>query len=905
VRDPAAGAYAPGGESDRLIRFDEAARTVTLSVRDLADDGDYRFSGPTPLSLHRRAALGRQEHEVHQGAREEELSSYRRERSIRYETRLDSWTAVVTGRIDGIYTDEARRTVIEEVKTVVGGPDEIEAADQSTFPAYTRQLQLYRFLLEETSAALDFDDQAPHIALHLCLIALPSRHRRTLELAYDPAACRALVERRLREVIGHRDTALARGARRRALSEALSFPHDEPRPHQAAMTQAIGEALGAGRSVLVSAPPGIGKTAGALLPALRHALSLGGRVFVATSKTTQQAIFAKTIRLMRERGAPVRAVVLQAREKACLNDVVHCHADACQYAADYADKLVNSGAVGRLLEAPLADSAAIKAEAEAHRFCPFEAALDLTADVDVVIGDYNYVFDPGAALKRMFVDEDPDDVVLVIDEAHNLYDRGTAYYSPSLSAATLEELNRALAGSSEPVARRARDVARRLLAHFVAIDTGTAGAAPPPAPDADEDPDDGCPNMLLFADDPAAAAPRKKKKRASSRIGPTASLAAPEPPAASGPPAPLADLAPIREVTLDLPLFQALRDEAGELSVAWFAEGHAGKKGPLDQDPVVALNRLLARFVGVLELGGPEFSTVFRRANSDHDGDRSASLKILCKDPSRQLGRRLRACAGAVAVSATLEPLPFYRDVLGFGPDAALCRFPSPFDPAHREVLVLDRASTRFRQRERDLPIVADAVRAVLASRPGNYLVCCPSFAYLSQLFARLDRVPGFEVVVQERAMSEPDRARVLDRLRRAAEGHAPPVVLGCVQGGIFTEGVDYPGALCTGAIVVGPGLPAVSFERKLVQEHFERQGQGLGFDYAFLYPGMSKVIQAAGRVIRTPSDRGVIVLVGARFATPRYFNLFPSDWYRRHPRELVCDDPYAELTKFWAASEE
>ncbi len=218
-----------------MIRFDQESHSLTLSVRDVADDGDYRFSGPAPLSLKRRALLGREVHEDHQGAREEELRSYRRERGVRFETKVDSWRAVVTGRIDGIYTDPAGRTVIEEVKTVVSSEADLDEACEDTFPAYTRQLQLYRFLLEEGSGALGFEGQAPEIALHLCLIALPSRAVRVLELSYERDTCQALVTRRLKEIIAAQTVIKGREARRRAAKEKIRFPHEAERPHQREM----------------------------------------------------------------------------------------------------------------------------------------------------------------------------------------------------------------------------------------------------------------------------------------------------------------------------------------------------------------------------------------------------------------------------------------------------------------------------------------------------------------------------------------------------------------------------------------------------------------------------------------------------------------------------------------------
>jgi DNA excision repair protein ERCC-2 len=360
---------------------------------------------------------------------------------------------------------------------------------------------------------------------------------------------------------------------------------------------------------------------------------------------------------------------------------------------------------------------------------------------------------------------------------------------------------------------------------------------------------------------------------------------------------------PEREVQLDKAFFLALRDELDELMVAYHIQLGAERRKAVGsgEDPLVDFHRLYARFASVLELEGDEWSYLFRKG-----GAAGGALKVLCKDPSRQLGRRIRACAGTVAVSATLEPLEFYRDVLGFPRDETELRaFPSPFPRERRRVLVLDRPSTHYQNRDRDLPIVEDAIRAVVAARSGNYLVAFPSFEYLEMLAPRLLDLPGFEVVKQKKSMSDPERAQVLARLaqfRGPGREGPPPVLLLAVQGGVFTEGIDLPGEMCIGAIVVGPGLPRLSFERELVKAHFDRV-YGRGFEYAYLFPGMSRVIQAAGRVIRTATDVGVVALVGDRFAQERYTALFPRDWYVKRPRELVTDDPYGELRRFWAAS--
>ncbi|MCA8925659.1 MAG: PD-(D/E)XK nuclease family protein, partial [Planctomycetes bacterium] len=451
---------------------------MSLSVRDLAGDDDHRFSGPAPLTLKRRAHVGRVEHEVHQGAREAEVSSYRRERSLRYETRVGDWTVIVNGRIDGIYTDADGSTVIEEVKTVVAGEADLAAIDEDTVPSYSVQLRLYRYLLEETAAGLEFGAEAPEIALHLCWIALPSRAQRTVEVSYDAARCASLIQDRVAELVIRHERDRKRTTRRQALH--VPFPHREPRPHQGEVVERIAGALGAGKSILVSAPPGIGKTAAALTGALRHATSIGGRVFVLSAKTTQQAIYARTLELMREEGSRVSGVILRAREKACLNHTVDCRPEACEFAQDYVRKRDASGALERLRALPVIDAERVRAEAEVHRFCPVEAALDLVDDVEVIVADYNYAFDPAAALRRVFVDGDPSDVVLLIDEAHNLYERARRTYSPALHGAELIELAAALERKHDATSRAARAVLGQLLDYLVGVEGGQVAPRPQP-----------------------------------------------------------------------------------------------------------------------------------------------------------------------------------------------------------------------------------------------------------------------------------------------------------------------------------------------------------------------------------------------------------------------------------------
>jgi DNA excision repair protein ERCC-2 len=241
-------------------------------------------------------------------------------------------------------------------------------------------------------------------------------------------------------------------------------------------------------------------------------------------------------------------------------------------------------------------------------------------------------------------------------------------------------------------------------------------------------------------------------------------------------------------------------------------------------------------------------------------------------------------------MSATLSPDDFYRRVLGLNPDKIVrIDHPSPFPPEHRRVLVCPEVSTAWRDRERDrhrtAELVSDAIRCV----PGNVAVFCPSFAFLESMASLLD-TGDRPILVQHRGMKEADRTRFLETMKRG-EGHALLAVLG----GIFSEGIDLPGNALLAAIIVGPSLPAATLERRLLQEWYQSQ-YGEGFRYAWLVPGMSRVVQAAGRIIRTESDVGAIILIGRRFTQSRYTSLLPSDW-----APVRSQTPGADLLDHWS----
>jgi DNA excision repair protein ERCC-2 len=315
----------------------------------------------------------------------------------------------------------------------------------------------------------------------------------------------------------------------------------------------------------------------------------------------------------------------------------------------------------------------------------------------------------------------------------------------------------------------------------------------------------------------------------------------------------------------------------------------------LARDPVVDVLLSLARMTDLLEDGGPELVPLAERTA---DGAEGESLRIFCLDASRFTGAILDRCAGCVAMSATLEPFEFYRDLLGFDRERTdSLALPSPFPTENRLVLAVGEVDTSFRARGRWYGRIAELV-AELAPPDRNALVLFPSYAFLKEVAARIV-APGHRVEVQRGDDSERLRREMLARLRANDE----PVLLLAVLGGVFAEGVDYPGEMLSEVIVVSPGLPQVGPERQLLREYFEERYER-GFEYAYLVPGMTRVVQAAGRLIRSAEDRGVIVLICRRFLAEPYSSLLPADWTEGDASSLALDDPAARVRSFFLADD-
>ena len=589
--------------------------------------------------------------------------------------------------------------------------------------------------------------------------------------------------------------------------------------------EAIEESLATGRHLLLAAPTGVGKTAAALFPALRLALTSGRRLVFVTAKTLQQHLAVETLQAMQD--GSWHSLQLRAKARMCAHREVICHEEFCPFLSDMWLRQAERGVLPTLLGfGPHLDPDRIFDVARAAEVCPFETSLALIGQATAVVCDYNYVFDPTIGLFGTAADGGLEDTFLVIDEAHNLVDRAREYYSPRLARSTVQAARRLLEGYRHQICRDLEDVLanlEELLASRVQRSLGHAIGVRPTELDAES---------LIEV-----------------RLGLDALL---------------------------VPYFTFKRSV--EL---WLA-----------RDPVMDVSLTLSRLVGLLGDGGKELVPLAERVAIPQPDE---ALRVFCLDAGRFTGELLASSAGTVAMSATLQPFEFYRDLLGFDPDRTdTLTLPSPFPREHRMIVTIDEVDTSYSQRGRWYGRIAELV-AELAPPGRNALVLFPSYAFLNEVAGRL-HLPDHVVEIQRGDHSEALRRDILARMRA---NHAPTVLL-AVLGGVFAEGVDYPGEMLSEVVVVSPALPQVGPERELLKAYFQDRFER-GFEYAYLVPGMTRVVQAAGRLIRAPEDRGVIALVCRRFTREPYVNLLPPDWLEDTAPGMGSSELTAAVREFYA----
>jgi Rad3-related DNA helicase len=617
---------------------------------------------------------------------------------------------------------------------------------------------------------------------------------------------------------------------------ALAFPFPQYRPGQRELAVAAYRVLANGGRLFLAAPTGIGKTISVLFPAVK-ALGEGKleRIFYLTARTVGRAIAEKALVDLRRAGLKLRAVTLTAKEKVCVREGHPCDPLTCPLALGYYDRV--KPAIREALEREEITCAVLVDVGQKHQVCPFELSLDVSVWADAIICDYNYVFDPQVYLRRHFA-EDGGAYGFLADEAHNLVDRAREMFSADLDGWEILDVKRAI----RQVGPRCAKALTQL--HTAMRKLGSANESPEESFEAS---DNGV-ELNLF---PAKSAPIRHEEN-----GVSTSPEFPD--------------------SLIAPLENALNE----------AESWLAKNQPAEfREALLALFFRMHSFRRTAELYDERFMTII-------ECDPAIKVRLFCLDPSRLLRKALARGKAAIFFSATLTPIDYYRTLLGGEPEDPVLQLPSPFPPEKLAVLIQDRIQTHFKGRAESLGDVVEAIGTLVNGRRGNYLIYFPSYQYLNDTLQAFQlRHPSIPVLVQRPGMTEPERDAYLAAF---SVEHGETLVGFAVLGGIFGEGIDLVGERLIGAVIVGVGLPQLCVERNLIRDYFQQQNAA-GFEYAYTFPGMNRVLQAIGRVIRSETDRGIVLLIDARFNETRYRRLFPAWWkYLRVRnaaalREAVC----------------
>ncbi|MFW6284738.1 MAG: helicase C-terminal domain-containing protein [Bacillota bacterium] len=770
----------------------------TVAIKDLVT---FLFGTGNLESQTKRKSAQLRGQDLHRELQSAYEATDQSEVTVRGTITRGDYTLELQGRIDGVLKRNGKR-ILEEIKST---ETPLKLIDKDTFPQHRMQLLFYGYFycLEKDLDALD---------LRLTYIHYPDRDIKSLDETLTFNALEKHVMDGVDAYLGWLEIYENHQFEKQKSLEGLSFPHEHYREGQYHFMGAIYKTLVAHDILYATAPTGIGKTIGALFSGLKTLQDEKEKLFFLTAKNAGKTIAVKTMETLKANGLKIKAITLNSKENMCLMDEVDCDPELCPYAKGYYDRL-RKGLEDIFVHDDVYDAELIMKYGEYHTICPHEFALDISNYCDVIIADYNYVFDPRIKLIRYF-EEAYYKPKLLIDEAHNLIDRSRSMHSASLTLSEIKAMEHSLKGirpSPLPRVRKIRSVMEdRLHSH-----------------------------ELIKA-----------------RIH--------------------------IENRLDDALLMAVEQLVGVLGDLLETHKKHKKRKAIRE----AYFRVL-EFLRISEY----FTDAFRFTIEMEETD--ASFNIVCLDASGPLSETINTKSyGTVLFSATLKPVNYFSNLITRGAGKSF-EVPSPFDPDRLGLMIDVSTSTRYHDRPKSVERILDTLYAMLEVKKGNYIAFFPSYQYMAMVMDAFEGGP-YEVLVQKPDMSLFERRDMLETFKAPS---STSKIMFSVLGGSFSEGVDYVGDMLSGVLVVGVALPALSTMNQLLRDYYSAQGYD-GFDYAYTYPGINKVIQAVGRVIRRSEDKGIAILIDSRYASPKYKALMPSHWHYETLR--LEDHIQTSIRSFW-----
>lgn len=722
---------------------------------------------------------------IHRKLQKQMKASYKAEVPLKWEEEYSDFIIEIEGRADGIIDDE-EACVIDEIKGVYRDLYFLE----EPVPVHKAQAMCYAYFYASQKKISKIEVQMTYCHLETEEI---KRFREEFSFSY----LKKWFEDLLSEYYKWANFQYQRRIERRSSMEGLEFPYPY-RKGQKELVSGVYHTMRTEKQLFIQAPTGIGKTMAAIFPAVRAVgEGHGDKIFYLTAKTITRTVAEEAFHILKEKGLSYKTISITAKEKLCLCEETDCNPEKCPYAEGHFDR-INAAVFEILNEKDTYLREDLLEQAEKHRVCPYEMCLDISSWVDAVICDYNYVFDPNVYLRRFFSDGVKGDYLFLIDEAHNLVERGRKMYSAVLCKEDFLETAKIVKEHSAKLYKILKKCNRMMLEYKRECDE--------------------CTVMENIAG-------------------------------------------------LSLQLMNLL----GEME-NFLEKEHEEKV----QKAVLEFSFSVRHFLNMYDIADENYVIY-----SHYDDEQRFLITLYCVNPKRNLQECLNKGRGAVFFSGTFLPLPYYRSLFSERrDDYAICAS-SPFLRENLKLLVACDVSSKYTRRGvSEYEKMAEYIYELAAGKQGNYMVFFPSYRMLEdiyEIFRNKTEERQFEVscILQSSDMTEQEREEFLEAFQ---ENSAKTLIGFCVMGGIFSEGIDLTGERLIGAAIVGTGLPQVGCEREILKNYYDEKAQN-GFAYAYRYPGMNKVLQAAGRVIRTKEDRGVVLLLDERFLQREYLELFPQEW--------------------------
>lgn len=744
---------------------------------------------------------------LHRKIQKQMGSHYQPEVSLKKDIEYDDLILRVEGRADGIFSQDDR-FCIDEIKGVYKN---LELMEEPVL-VHRAQALCYAWIYLDAHDLEKIDIQMTYAHLDTEVI---KRFRETLT--------RAELKQWYEELTDSYHKWLAyqiewREKRNESMKK-LEFPF-EYRKGQRKMVSGIYHAISKKEQIFIQAPTGVGKTMSAVFPAVRAiGQGMAETVFYLTARTITRTVAQDAFEILRDRGLLFKVVTITAKEKLCFCDKPECDPEKCPYAKGHYDR-INDAVYELWTTEQSFDRETLLRHAQKWQVCPFELSLDLAVWMDGVICDYNYVFDPNVYLKRFFGENVSGNYLFLIDEAHNLVDRGREMYSASISLDDVIETRKFVKPYSQKLWKKLGKVKKHM-----------------------EELKQNCGEWKVQEN---------------------------------------AGVLPISLLSVQGEMDQLLEEPPAQEVV----------------DGILDFYFAVRNFLNISELVDDNYVVY-----TAFDENGRFYMKLFCVNPAENLQKCLDKGNSTVFFSATLLPLQYYRKMLSTRSENFGMYVESPFEQKKRCLMICRDVSSKYTRRGyEEYRKIAEYIARMSWQKKGNYMVFFPSYRLMEdvyQVYQDEFSVSWVRCISQHASMTELEREEFLEEFTEETE---ETLVGFCVMGGIFSEGIDLIGDRLIGAAVVGTGLPQVNCEREILKGYYDEKGEQ-GFDYAYRYPGMNKVLQAAGRVIRTKEDTGAILLMDERFLNRDYRNLFPREW--NDACTCTLGNVEKHLQAFWDVSEE